>query len=180
MCMLAFSVRHAVPRSVHTIKEVRKWIAHCLNFPVEEACLIREGVQLKGEEEVGEEDMHLVTQPPALQGDKEDRTGRIGEKKVVIYVEDTTRRKKRSKTTGELMSKMYAVKMLPHQTIRDLRIKLWTKSSCRIPPTRQVFTVRGRRVQDYFSLREYLITQRVTRLVFFLTDRGKGGGEGHS
>lgn len=163
MWTLAFCTRHLVPASLLRVGQVRQWIAKRLHFPVEEACLIRDGAKLGEEEEVGEEDLYLVTQPS-----QEEREGNE-DCRIVVYVEDTTRKKRMSKKKGQLVSKKYAVKMFPHQTIGDLGQKLWNNSSCCVPPRRQCFLTRGRRVRNDFSIREYLITQRKHEVTFFLS-----------
>lgn len=194
ICTLAFRTKHSIPKPLRTIGEARKWISTRLQFPVEEACLIKDGRACCDEEEIGEDDLWLVTLPAGAEGVPDDcpvrhngqkRDGEGDEEayrqmvqtagarkkteKVTLYVEDTTRRKRLSKKTGKLMSKMYAVRVLPHQTLKEVRTKLAQRSSCKIPHSEMRFVVRGRQVVDHFSIREYLITQRTQKLVFFLS-----------
>lgn len=138
-----------------TIGEARSWVAEQLHFPVEEARLIAGGRKLRDDElladvaSLGLVDLYLVTQQP--------ETGRSAN--VKIYVKDTTR----------VPHKMYAVKMGAFQKVNDLKTKLFEKSSCKLRPQQQLLTCRGRVVDNTFTLREYTISKRRDRIVFYLS-----------
>ena len=160
---LVCQTRFYVPHKLYTINEVGEWIADKFHMPREEVALIVNGHQLQ---------KHQTTQSLLKQNIHEiyllalTPLSRIHIKCLTIYVLDTTRPRKQSNKY-----KTYAVRMRPHQTVQDLRQKLWLKSSCSIPVHQQRFVVRGREVTTQFSLREYVMTQRKNRVMFFLSKR---------
>eukprot|EP00591_Stephanopyxis_turris_P012350 CAMPEP_0195529532 /NCGR_PEP_ID=MMETSP0794_2-20130614/32123_1 /TAXON_ID=515487 /ORGANISM="Stephanopyxis turris, Strain CCMP 815" /LENGTH=401 /DNA_ID=CAMNT_0040660853 /DNA_START=136 /DNA_END=1341 /DNA_ORIENTATION=+ len=164
---LCFKNKFIVPHKITgednaTVADVRAWIAEKLHFPVEEAQLIACGRKLTDKESVasladaGVADVYLVCKSPATGGAS-----------IRIYVKDTTR----------VPNKMYAVKMEAGQTVAEMKSKLYKKSTCKVLPDDQQLTVRGKVVDDTFSLREYTISQRKDRIVFYLSKKVKAGSE---
>lgn len=138
-----------------SVSQLRVWVASKLNFPAQEALLVAAGKKLEDSTrlselvDAGTLDVFLVCRPP-----------RNGEgTPIKIYVKDTTR----------APNKMYAVKMLPGQTAKELKEKLFNKSSCKVSPKHQLLTCRGKVVDSSFTLREYVISQRRDRIVFYLS-----------
>ena len=138
-----------------SVSQLRDWVARKLNFPAQEALLVAAGKKLDDSTclselvDAGTLDIFLVCRPP-----------RNGEgTPIKIYVKDTTR----------APNKMYAVKMLPGQTAKELKEKIFNKSSCKVSPKHQLLTCRGKVVDSSFTLREYVISQRRDRIVFYLS-----------
>ena len=151
-----FTVPKAMRTKFSTVAEVRSWIANKLHFPVCEATLIAGGIKLEDATLVsdlvgrGIDNIHLVCSKPPPGSNVE---------KIVVYVKDTSR----------IPNKTYAVKMDPSQTPEELKLKLYEKSSCKLRPRQQLLTCRGKIVDNTFSLREYTISQRSDRILFYLS-----------
>jgi hypothetical protein len=155
---LAYKNKFVVPSKITqtegtTVEKLRQWVADKLNFPTTEATLISEGRRLTDEMLLSDRtsgDVHLVCTAP---------TDGSNPQKVKIYIKDTTR----------VPNKMYCVKMDSTQSVPELKKKLFEKSSCKVPASLQLLTCRGKVVDGRFSLREYIITQRRDRIVFYLS-----------
>jgi hypothetical protein len=177
-----------------TVEAVRIWVAERLHFPADEAMLVAKGRRLQDSLRLvdlaacadigvhGKLHVHLVCVPPPSSSDAPALTTTTNNttssnfhssassatttstpatptRTMTIYVEDTTR----------LPHKTYAVKMGPSQTASDLKAKIFSKSSCTVPPRLQKLVARGIEVDDSYSLREFAISQRPGRVVWRLS-----------
>lgn len=165
---LAFKNKVLIPKVVTkkvgaSVLDVRRWISQKFQVPVLETRLVTAGKEL--------EDSQLVRNISAS-GDAVHiylvcRAPLTDNSFIKIYVKDTTR----------TPNKMYAVKMSPAQNSTELKQKLYHKSSCSVPIQQQQLTVRGKVLDDTFSLREYTISQRRNRVILYLTKDPKTLGD---